>query len=53
MKVESNEMSRNGLYILIGLLFAAVAVVSFFYYQESQSGIDIEIGEQGVSIEGN
>jgi hypothetical protein len=50
---RSNEMSRNLLYMLIGLLAAGVLVVGYLYYQESQSGIDIEIGEQGITIEGN
>lgn len=45
-------MSRNTLYIVMGLLAAGVLVVGYLYYQESQSGIDIEIGEQGVRIEG-
>ncbi len=46
-------MSRNALYLVIGLLVAGVVVVGYLYYQESRSGIDIEIGEQGVTIEGN
>ncbi len=46
-------MSRNVLYLVIGLLAAGVAIVVYLYYQESQSGIDIEIGEHGVTIEGN
>jgi len=47
------EMSRNTLYLVIGLLAAGVAVVGYLYYQESQSGIAIEIGETGITIEGN
>ena len=46
-------MSRSVLYLVIGLLAAGVLVVGYLYYQESQSGINIEIGEQGVTIEGN
>jgi hypothetical protein len=46
-------MSRNVLYLVIGLLAAGVVVVGYLYYQESRSGVDIEIGEQGVTIEGN
>ncbi len=46
-------MSRNVLYLVIGLLAVGVIVVGYLYYQESRSGIDIEIGEQGVTIEGN
>jgi hypothetical protein len=46
-------MNRNVLYLVIGLLAAGVVVAGYLYYQERQSGIDIEIGEQGVTIEGN
>jgi hypothetical protein len=46
-------MSRNTLYLLVGLLAAGILVVGYLYYQESRSGIDIEIGEQGISIQGN
>jgi len=46
-------MSRNVLYLMIGLLVAAVVVAGYLYYQESQSGIDIKIGGEGVTIEGN
>jgi hypothetical protein len=46
-------MSRNVLYLLIGLLAAGVLVVGYLYYQESRSGIDIEIGEKGITIEGS
>ncbi|MEY3307543.1 MAG: hypothetical protein RLZZ413_1581 [Pseudomonadota bacterium] len=46
-------MSRSALYLMIGLLVAGVVVIGYLYYQESQSGIDIEIGEQGITIEGN
>ena len=46
-------MSRNTLYLLIALLVAGVAVVGYLYYQEIQRCIDIEIGEDGVKIEGN
>jgi hypothetical protein len=48
-----DEMNRSALYLVIGLLVAGVAVVGYLYYQESQSGIDIEIGKDGVRIEGN
>jgi uncharacterized protein YjbJ (UPF0337 family) len=50
---RSNDMSRSMLYLLIGLLAAGILVVGYLYHQESQSGIDIEIGEQGITIEGN
>lgn len=44
-------MNRNALYLVIGLLAAGVLVVGYLYYQESRSGIEIEIGEHGISIE--
>lgn len=46
-------MSRNSLYLLIGLLAAALVVGVYLYDQQSKSGINIEIGESGVKIEGN
>ncbi len=46
-------MSQNALYLVIGLLVAGVAIVSYLYYQESRSGIDIEIDGHGITIEGN
>ena len=46
-------MSRNVLYLLIGVLAVGVVVAGYLYYQESKSGINIEIGEDGVKIEGN
>ncbi len=46
-------MNKNVLYLVVGALAVAIAVVGYLYYQESQSGIDIKIGENGVSIEGN
>ena len=47
------KMSRNALYLVIGLLAAGFLVVGYLYFQEnrSRSGIEIEIGEHGVSIE--
>ncbi|WP_444666191.1 hypothetical protein [Cereibacter changlensis] len=46
-------MTRNTLYLLIGLLLVGLAVVGCLYYQESQSGVEIRIGEQGISIDEN
>lgn len=45
-------MSRNALYLVIGLLVVGVIVVAYLYYQESRSGVEIRIGDQGISIEG-
>ena len=46
-------MNRNAAYLLIVVLAVAVAVFGYLYYQESQRGVTIEVGEQGISIEGN
>jgi type IV secretory pathway TrbF-like protein len=44
-------MSRPFVYILLGALVICVVVAGYLYYQESQSGIDIEIDGNGVSID--
>ena len=46
-------MNRNVTYLVIGALVVAVAVVGYLLYQERQqtSGIDINVGESGISIE--
>lgn len=46
-------MNRNSLLLLIGLLLVVAVGASYMYYQERQSGIDIQIDEQGIKIEGN
>ncbi|MCV2864388.1 hypothetical protein [Defluviimonas sp. WL0075] len=46
-------MSRNFLFLLIGALAVCVVGAGYLYYVERQSGIDIEINEDGVKIEGN
>ena len=46
-------MNRNALLILIGILVIVAVGASYLYYQERQSGIDIQIDGQGVKIEGN
>ena len=46
-------MSRNLLLILLGVLDVSLIGAGYLYYQERQSGIDIEINEDGVTIEGN
>lgn len=45
-------MSRSALYLMIGLLAAGIAVVGYLYYEESQSGVEIQIGDSGVKIDG-
>ncbi len=46
-------MNRNVLYSIIGVLVVALVVVGYLFYQERQktSGIDINIGDGGISIE--
>lgn len=46
-------MSRNGLYAVIGVLGVAVAVVGYQLYQERQrsTGVEISVGDRGISIE--
>ena len=46
-------MNRNIVYLVIGALVVAVGVVSYLLYQERQktTGIEINIGEHGISIE--
>lgn len=46
-------MNRNVMYLLIGLLAAGLVVLGYLYYKESQSGVDIRIGDQGITIDGN
>jgi predicted negative regulator of RcsB-dependent stress response len=42
----------NGLYLVIGVLVAVIAIGGYYFYQESQkTGIDVEIGDQGISVE--
>jgi len=43
-------MSRNSILILVGVLAVVAAVASYMYYQERNKGVDIEINENGVSI---
>ena len=45
-------MNRNVLYLIIGALVVATAVFGYQLYQERQkTGIDIGIGDRGISIE--
>jgi hypothetical protein len=50
---EFRGMNRNLLYLAIGALVVALIVVGYLFYQERQktSGIDINIGDGGISIE--
>jgi hypothetical protein len=45
-------MNRNALYLIFGALGAAIVILGYLLYQERQkTGIEINIGEGGVSIE--
>ena len=46
-------MNRNALYFIVGALAVATVVVSYLLYQERQttSGIEINVGKSGISIE--
>lgn len=46
-------INRNLLYLIIGALVVATAILGYQLYQERQktSGIDINVGKGGLSIE--
>ena len=46
-------MSRNALYLVIGLFALAAVVAGYMYYQEQQktSGIHIDLGNGSLTIE--
>ncbi len=46
-------MNRNVLYLVIGALAAAAVVLGYQLYQEQQktSGIEINVGKSGISVE--
>ena len=48
-------MSRNTLYLLLGALVVVVIGLAIYtYQQESQpDGVQIELNDQGLSVEGN
>lgn len=43
-------MSRSALYFVIGALAVGASVIGYLYYEESQSGVAIEIGRDDVTI---
>jgi hypothetical protein len=51
--MERRTMNRNALYLVIGVLVAATAGLTYQLYQEKHktSGFEIGIGERGISIE--
>lgn len=46
-------MNRNILYLVIGALAVVTGALGYQFYQERQktTGIEISIGERGISIE--
>lgn len=48
-------MSRNALYLVIGVLTAIIVVfgVYFFYEETRKPRLEIRVDEQGISIDGN
>ncbi len=46
-------MNRNILYLVIGVLAVVTAVIGYQLYQERQktTGIEINVGKSGISIE--
>lgn len=48
-------MSRNALYLIIGALIVVVAGFAIYAYQQESepSGVEVQVGEEGISIEGN
>jgi len=48
-------MSRNFLYLIIGVLIVVVSVIGYQLYQERQksTGVEINFGKSGLSIEKN
>ena len=46
-------MNCNALYLVIALLAVGIIAIGYLYYQESRSGINIQLGDHGVTIQGN
>lgn len=48
-------MSKNGLYILLGALIVVIIGFTVYTYQQEKQpkGVELKIGEQGVSIQQN
>ena len=48
-------ISRNNLFVIIGLVIIVIGALGYRYYQEQQNSTDIEIkiGKHGLSIKEN
>ncbi|WP_026169123.1 hypothetical protein [Sinorhizobium meliloti] len=45
-------MSRNGLYLVIAaLVVVTIGLSIYIYHEETRSGVEIEIGEDGISVQ--
>ena len=43
---------KGGLYLIIGIMAAVIVVGGVLFYQERhKSGIDVEVGKGGISVE--
>jgi len=48
------RMSRQTLYIVIAIVAVGAAIIGYMVYQDQQSsGVEIKIGEGGISIQEN
>ncbi|WP_377292729.1 hypothetical protein [Rhizobium sp. SG2393] len=48
-------MNKNALYLIIGALIVVVAGFSYYAYEKEKQpdGVEIKIGQDGVSVQGN
>lgn len=48
-------MKQNSLYLIIGILIAAVVALGIYVYHEESKpdGVEIKIGNSGISVDGN
>lgn len=47
-------MNRNALYVVVAVLAIGLAIVGWRLYQEeNKAGIEIEVGDGGLSVETN
>jgi hypothetical protein len=53
-QTQELRMNRNGLYLVIALLAVAVVGLGIYVYQEeTKPGVEIKIGQDGVSVQEN
>lgn len=54
-KGNKQDMNRNNLYMIIGALVVIVIGLGIYVYQQESkpSGVEIKIGEGGISVEEN